>query len=91
MPAAAKGVVRDAQTGKMFDLFSLVLDTGSPYQGDGVFVCESEEHRDAIIAKVERTGHDAFPIPTLKKRRRMTQRELHVVASAMDFEKRGLL
>jgi hypothetical protein len=75
----------------MFDLFSLVLDSGAPYHGDGVFVCESEEHRSAIIAKVVATGHEAFPVPALKKRRRMTERELHVVASAMDFEKRGIL
>ena len=74
----------------MIDLFCLVLDSGAPYHGDGVFVCESEEHRSSIASKVREAGHSAFPVDSLKKRKRMNERELRVVASAMDFEKRSL-
>jgi len=91
VPSAGMGLAVDTRSGKLFNLLGFMLDADAPYQGGGVFICNSEEHRDGLIDRVRETGNEAYPLPEMPKERRMTERELRVVALAIDFDKRSLL
>lgn len=97
VPSALRGMVprlcisrgrnTSVRAGEYFDLMGLVIGHGAPYLGGGMFSCRSEEHVSEITSIVEGMGYRALP-GSAPVKKRMTEKELIIVASAMHFNRR---